>query len=103
MLQPLSFILFFMSKAPNSEKSVQPNGAPRWETYAMGISFVVLWVWFVARQSALKAGQTPSQLWQIPLVVSVIVLVWIFVRRMKRALSGLKEIHPARRGKPGHN
>lgn len=69
----------------------------------MALSFVVLWVWFLARQAAFRAGGTPSVLWQIPLVVSVIVLAWIFVRRMKRALSGLKDIHPARRGKPEQN
>lgn len=92
-----------MLKPSPSENNVQPNGAPRWETYAMALSFVALWVWFLARQAAFRAGQMPSVLWQIPLIVSVIVLVWIFVRRMKRALSGLKEVHPARRGRPGQN
>lgn len=103
MLQPLSFILSSMSKSPLPKNNVQPNGAPRWETWTMAASFVVLWVWFIARQLAFRAGEVPSALWQIPLIISVVVLALIFVRRMKRALLGLKEIHPARRGKPGHN
>ena len=69
----------------------------------MALSFVVLWGWFVARQSALRGGASLAAWWQIPLFVSVVVLVWIFVRRMRRALAGLKAIHPARRGKPGQN
>ena len=69
----------------------------------MALSFVALWIWFLARQMAFRAGNAPSELWQIPLVLSVVLLVWIFIRRMKRALAGLKEIHPARRGRPGHN
>ena len=96
-----------MPKPPIAE--VQPpsqtetQSAPRWETWTLALSFVVLWAWFLARIVAGRAGQTPAQWWQIPLFVSLGLLIWIFVRRMKRALTGLKEIHPARRGPTGRN
>ncbi len=88
---------------PNSAAKTQPNGAPRWETWAMALSFAALWAWFMAYLSASRTGESPSAWWQIPLVVSLAVLIWIFVRRMKRALAGLKEVHPARRGRSGQN
>ena len=69
----------------------------------MALSFVALWAWFLAYQNAARAGEPLSQWWQVPLIISVVLLVWVFVRRMKRALAGLKEVHPARRGRPGHN
>ena len=96
-----------MSQAPNSDSKFAPktqaNGAPRWETWAMAASFAGLWAWFMAYLSASRAGETPSVFWQIPLAVSLIVLVWIFVRRTKRALAGIKEVNPARRGRPGRS
>ncbi len=88
---------------PNAAPKAQPNGAPRWETWAMALSFAALWAWFMAYLSASRVNESPSTLWQIPLVVSLGVLVWIFVRRTKRALAGLKEVHPARRGRSGQN
>lgn len=88
---------------PNSAQKPQSNGAPRWETWAMAASFAALWAWFMAYLSASRTGDSPSTLWQIPLAVSLALLIWIFVRRMKRALAGLKEVHPARRGRPGQN
>ena len=69
----------------------------------MALSFVALWAWFMAYLSASRVGESPSALWQIPLAVSLVVLVWIFVRRTKRALSGLKEVHPAQRRRPEQN
>ena len=96
-----------MSKSPisepNSPLKSQANGAPRWETWAMALSFAALWAWFMAYLSASRAGESASVLWQIPLAVSLAVLIWIFVRRMKRALLGLKAVHPARRGRGGQN
>lgn len=88
---------------PNSPIKSQTNGAPRWETWAMALSFAALWAWFMAYLSASRTGESPSVLWQIPLVVSLAVLIWIFVRRMKRALAGLKEVHPAQRGRGEQN
>ncbi len=89
--------------APNSPAKSQANGAPRWETWAMALSFVALWAWFMAYLSASRPGGSLSAWWQVPLAVSLAVLIWIFVRRMKRALAGLKEVHPAQRGRSGHN
>ena len=96
-----------MSKSPisdsNSPTKMQANGAPRWETWTMAASFAALWAWFMAYLSASRVGESPAIWWQIPLAVSLVVLIWIFVRRTKRALNGIKEINPARRGRPGKN
>ena len=88
---------------PNSPTKTQPNGAPRWETWAMAASFAALWAWFMAYLSAGRTGESPALGWQIPLAISLAVLIWIFVRRMKRALAGLKEVQPSRRGRGGRN
>ena len=88
---------------PNLSSKTQANGAPRWETWAMALSFAALWAWFMAYLGASRPGASLSVLWQIPLAVSLAVLVWIFVRRTKRALAGLKAINPAQRGRGGRN
>ena len=69
----------------------------------MALSFVALWVWFIAHQSAARAGQPLSLMWQIPLVVSLGFLIWIFVRRARRAMLAVKAVSPARRGRSGQN
>lgn len=79
------------------------TGAPRWEKMTMIVSFLGVWAWFVARQIALNKGQAFSVLWQIPLVLCLGLLIWIFVRRTRRAVAGLKENHPARRGPAERN
>ena len=89
--------------APNAPQKATPQITPRWETWTMASSFVVLWVWFIARQLAYRNNEVFSQLWQIPLFISLGLLIWVFIRRMRRALAGLKEVHPARRGRAGHN
>ena len=88
---------------PKPPTKAQSNGAPRWETWALALSFAALWAWFMAYLSASRPGESLSVLWQIPLFVSLAVLIWIFVRRMKRALAGLKAVHPAQRGRDGRN
>ena len=96
-----------MPKPPTSEPvsptQTEPPAVPRWETVVMILSFVGLWVWFGARQIALGRGEPFSALWQIPLAASLGVLIWIFVRRTRRTLLGLKAIHPARRGPAERN
>ena len=91
-----------MSKPPISEQNApiktQTNGAPRWETWAMALSFAALWAWFMAYLGASRANQSPAIWWQIPLAISLVLLVWIFVRRTKRTLAALKEVNPAGRG-----
>ena len=69
----------------------------------MALSFVALWAWFLARQNAARARETLSLGWQIPLFVSLALLIWIFVRRAKRAMAGIKAVNPARRGRSERN
>ena len=87
----------------NSSQQKPTSGAPRWETWTMALSFVALWAWFLAYQNAARAGESLSLGWQIPLFVSVGLLIWIFVRRLKRAMAGIKAVNPARRGRSGRN
>jgi hypothetical protein len=65
---------------------------PLWETIVMIVSFVLLWVWFLVRQSVHKTpGAEMSPLWTVLLVaVAVTLLVIMFrrFRRVKRALEG---------------
>ena len=88
---------------PNSPAKARVGAAPRWETWAMAASFAALWIWFMAYLSASRVHESPTIWWQIPLAVSLAVLIWIFVRRTKRALAALKQIHPAQRGWGGRN
>lgn len=76
---------------------------PRWETWTMALSFVALWAWFLAHQNAARAGEPLALAWQIPLLVSVALLIWIFVRRTKRAMQGIKAVSPAQRGRSGRH
>ena len=69
----------------------------------MALSFVALWAWFLAHQSAARAGAPLSLAWQIPLFVSLALLIWIFVRRARRALNGIRAINPTRRGRAGRD
>ena len=88
---------------PNSSQQKLISVVPRWETWTMALSFVALWAWFLAYQNAARAGESLSYLWQIPLFVSLALLLWIFVRRLKRALAAIKSVNPARRGRSGRN
>ena len=88
---------------PSAPQQAKAQTTPRWETWTMAGSFVVLWVWFIARQLAYRNNDAFSPLWQIPLFISLGLLIWIFIRRMRRTLSALKEVHPAKRGRVGHN
>ena len=96
-----------MSKPPisasDSSQQKQNSSVPRWETATMVLSFVALWAWFLARQNAARAGDSLSFWWHVPLGVSLALLIWIFVRRTKRAMQGIKAVNPARRGRPGRD
>ena len=82
------------------------NGAsermPVWETVVMVASFGLLWAWFLARQSTLKAGTTLSPLWTLVLGASLLTLVVIMVRRLKRVKRALEENDPRRAGMHGY-
>lgn len=85
---------------------VEQNGSeermPVWETVVMVASFGLLWAWFLARQSTLKAGTALSPLWQMVLVASLVTLVVIMVRRLKRVKRALQENDPRRAGMRGY-
>ncbi|MBV9866353.1 MAG: hypothetical protein JO316_13455 [Abitibacteriaceae bacterium] len=67
------------------------SNVPWWETAVLIGSFILLWVWFLARQAAYKSptGQL-SILWQIPLIISLVALVIVTVRRVKRVQRALR-------------
>lgn len=76
---------------------------PRWETAVLVLSFVLLWGWFFARQSATNSGAALQPAWNAALLLAVVALVVVLVRRFKRTLAGLREVHPAQRGRSDHN
>lgn len=67
------------------------NITPWWETAIMIGSFIMLWVWFLARQAAYKSptGQF-SLFWQVPLIIALVALVVVTVRRAKRVQRALR-------------
>ncbi|MDF2439627.1 MAG: hypothetical protein JWN98_611 [Abditibacteriota bacterium] len=80
---------------------------PLWETIIMVASFGLLWAWFLARQNSLRSAVTTpesamSPLWQIVLVGSLLALVVIMVRRLKRVKRALEENDPRRAGMHGY-
>jgi len=84
------------------EESDAAERAPLWETVVMVASFGLLWAWFLARQSTLKAGTTLSPLWSLILVATLLTLVVIMVRRLKRVKRALEENYPRRAGIRGY-
>jgi cytochrome bd-type quinol oxidase subunit 2 len=79
------------------------KGVPKWETAVLFFSFVLIWAWFLARQSALRNEESLHRAWTAALLLAVVALVVIFVRRTKRTLAALREVHPAQRGRSDHN
>ena len=82
---------------------------PRWETAIMALSFVLIWLWWLARTSAQRRGGQLDEAWQIALGAAVILLVVVMVRRVLRLREALRDLrgaapsHPAQRGNPEHN
>ncbi len=65
---------------------------PSWlETAILAISFVLMWVWYLARQSVYRAGGVPSSWWHLILVGVFVALLWVFVRRVKRVTQAMKD------------
>lgn len=54
-------------------------------------SFVLVWVWFIARQRASQAEDALPVVWNAALLVALALLVWIFVRRLARVVKALRE------------
>ena len=73
------------------------SSTPWWETAIMAGSFVLIWVWYLARQAAYRSPNGSfSILWQVPLIVALVALIVVTVRRVKRvqrALRGDDEVH----------
>ncbi len=68
----------------------------------MVASFVLLWAWFLARQSALKANVPMAMVWNFALGISLLVMIIITVRRLQRFKRALDETaKESRRGVPG--
>ena len=79
----------------------EKNPHPLWETLAMIGAFALVWAWFFARQSAIKAAAAQgigaaqvsiSPLWTLAQIAAVAVLILIFVRRMRRARAAMQEL-----------
>ena len=76
--------------------AMRDTKTPRWETAVMFLSFLALWAWWLARQAQgrLAGGLTEHPLslaWNGLLLVSLAVLVVVFVRRMSRVQTALRE------------
>lgn len=76
---------------------------PKWETAVLFFSFVLIWGWFVARQAALRNGESLHTAWWAAMLLAIAALIVVLVRRLKRTLAALREAHPARRGRADHN
>ena len=63
----------------------------RLETAILVISFLLLWAWFLMRQSVYRAGGQPSIWLSLPLVFIFAALAWVFVRRLRRVVRAMRE------------
>ena len=63
---------------------------PLWETLVMVASFVMLWAWLIARQSARTSGGQLWPGWTVLQVMALIALVVITVRRLARVRRSLR-------------
>lgn len=85
------------------------KGNPRWETAAMVVSFGLLWAYLLARQAALQAAAHSgvanpkvqmSPLWTVAQVAAIVVLLFVLVRRMRRATTAMRAASQIRPGFP---
>ncbi len=74
---------------PNSQDEPR-KATPFWETLVIAGSFLLLWAWWLARQAALRANESPSWWWQAILVLSLLALLFVMVRRMQRVVRALR-------------
>jgi cytochrome bd-type quinol oxidase subunit 2 len=85
---------------PNSNQE-QYKPIPRWETAILILSFVAIWVWWLVRQNAYKTQSDFPIAWNAILLVTIGLLVWVFVRRLKRTLAAMKSIQPGQSNSRG--
>lgn len=82
-----------------------PRSQPLWETIAIGISFLLLWAWYLAHQQARATFITEWIGWKALLVVAGVVLFVIMLRRMARVKRSLRGdgLPPPRLAPPSRN
>ncbi len=73
----------FPPNSPETEKT------PVWETATMIASFALVWAYFLAFQSARRENLALHFGWNVALLLAVGLLIWVFVRRLKRILAAL--------------
>jgi membrane protein implicated in regulation of membrane protease activity len=73
-----------------SGQSGKQRSTPLWETFVIGGSFVLLWVWWLARQAALRAGETQPWWWQGVLLLALLALLFVLARRGRRVVRALR-------------
>ncbi|RYX81495.1 hypothetical protein EON83_23755 [bacterium] len=69
----------------------KPDKPSAWETAVLAGSFLAVWGWYLSRQSIYKAGLQPSIWHSAPLVIVVLLLGWVFVRRLRRVVTAMRE------------
>lgn len=74
----------------HSPHSPETEKTPTWETLAMIASFALVWAYFAAFQSAKRVGGALHFGWNLALLAALGILIWVFVRRLKRVLKALK-------------
>ena len=90
-----------MSQKPSASDELP--AVPRWETFVLIASFAAVWVWYLVRQNAGRAGSEPSAWLNLVLLAAIPLLIWILVRRMRRTVAAMRASHPAQRGRRERN
>jgi hypothetical protein len=84
-------------------KNAPMGKAPRWETVVLILSFVLLWGWWLAHLAAQRRHESLSYWWYLPLLAACAVLIWVYVRRSRRAIQAFRkkpgDAHAPRRDK----
>jgi ABC-type phosphate transport system permease subunit len=70
--------------------AMQKSSTPFWETAILGGSFVLLWVWFLSFKNAERANEILPLWWHALLLLAVVLLIWVFARRIKRLQRALR-------------
>jgi hypothetical protein len=61
-----------------------------WETFAIALSFIAMWIYFLVWLWAGRQEAPLAPAWQILLLPSLVLLAVIFARRMRRVLALLR-------------
>lgn len=83
----VSHFLFYIVPKLRVMKSQRSHS---WETYAIALSFVAVWIYFAAW---IWSGHTRVQLstaWQLLLLPALVIMAVIFMRRLRRVLASMR-------------